>query len=151
VFLPVSVTLLRRQANASMYLVGFQHDSEADRIPCVAVCRHGFSCKYRHIAQDELKAGSLPRVTRSYTSTIKETIPLSLQPQLDLFEPANAASVTSDGCLCPHKWLTPAQVQEVLAECKRDNVDFRNPNLVYRFCEALLSANAKNPLWVSGY
>jgi hypothetical protein len=77
-------------------------------------------------------------------------VPLSLRPKIDLFDPANAASDTSDGTLWPEKWLTPEQVQQVFAECKRGNVDFKtNPNLVYRFCEALLSANANNPLWVS--
>jgi hypothetical protein len=112
---------------------------------------HGFSCKYRHIAHDELKAGISMRFNRSYTSTTKETIPLSLRPQIKLFDPAHAAAVISDGCLWPEKWLTPAQVQQVFAECKRDSVDFKNPNIVYKFCEALLSANVKNPLWVCVY
>jgi hypothetical protein len=64
--------------------------------------------------------------------------------------PANAASTISDGTVWPLQWLTPEQAQHVFAECKRDRVNFKTDTaLVYRFCDALLSANVNNPLWVS--
>jgi hypothetical protein len=111
---------------------------------------HGFGCKYRHFSQEQIQQGLHRSGGRSYTSRAVEVVPASLRPQIELFDPANAASDTSDGTLWPAKWLSREQVQHVLAECKRENVDFKtNPNLVYRFCDALLSANTNNPLWVS--
>jgi hypothetical protein len=108
---------------------------------------HGFSCKFRHISEESIKRGISQTVYTPRTTTA--TAP-GLEPGIKLFAPANAAALSSDGTVWPQKWLSPLEFHNILADSRRDNLDFKNtPTAIYRFSEALLSANINNPLWVS--